>query len=144
MSLAPVCHAVVVSLSAEDAFDLFTRGIGRWWPFAGHSCSGEAGGNVEFEPHEGGAVTEVGRDGTRHPWGVLTAWQPPRRFAMTWHPAQPVAHATTLEVRFTPVDGGCEVAIEHAGFEVRGPEVRRNYHEGWALVLGRYVEEATR
>lgn len=144
MSLDPVRHAVVVPLAPADAFELFTRGIGRWWPFAGHSCSGEAGADVEFEPREGGAVTEVARDGTRHPWGVLTAWQPPHAFTMQWHPAQPVERATVLAVRFTPVDGGCEVAIEHAGFERRGPEVRHQYHEGWALVLGAYAQEASR
>jgi mannose-6-phosphate isomerase-like protein (cupin superfamily) len=142
--MKPVCHEVTVRLAPADAFELFTQGMGRWWPFAGHSCSGADGLTVEFEPRVGGRVTEVAKDGTRHPWGLLTAWQPPHGFEMTWHPAQPEAHATRLAVRFTPADGGCTVAIEHAGLEVRGPEVRRNYDEGWAIVLGCYAKEAER
>jgi Activator of Hsp90 ATPase homolog 1-like protein len=144
MNLDPVQHAVTVALAPEDAFELFTRGIGRWWPFSGHSCSGQTGADVEFEPREGGAVTEIAPDGARHPWGVLTAWRPPHSFAMRWHPAQPAVQATTLAVRFTPVPGGCEVAIEHGGFEVRGPEVRHQYDHGWVLVLGCYAKETTR
>lgn len=144
MSLAPVQHAVTVALAPEEAFDLFTRGIGRWWPFAGHSCSDQPGADVEFEPREGGAVTEIAPDGTRHPWGVLTAWQPPHRFAMRWHPAQPAERATALEVRFTAVACGCRVAIEHGGFDVRGEPVREQYHHGWALVLGCYAQETMR
>ncbi len=143
-ALPPVRHSVVVGLAPPDAFDLFTRGIGRWWPFKGHSCSDTAGADVQFEPRRGGAVTEVAPDGTRHPWGTLTDWAPPHRFEMTWHPAQPVVNATRVVVRFEAVAGGCEVTVEHDGFESRGPAVRDNYDQGWPLVLARYAQEAAR
>jgi hypothetical protein len=142
--LPPVRHSVVVALAPEDAFDLFTRGIGRWWPFKGHSCSDAAEADVAFEPRVGGLVTEVAPDGARHSWGALTEWSPPGGFAMVWHPGQPVENATRLAVRFTPVPGGCEVAVEHDSFERRGPEARRSYDEGWPLVLDRYLREASR
>jgi hypothetical protein len=142
--LPPVEHRIVVRLAPADAFDLFTRGMARWWPFKAHSCSGEGARDVQFEPCLGGTVTEVAADGTRHPWGVLTAWEPPRALAMTWHPAQAPEAATQLALRFTAVAGGCEVHLVHGGWDARSDAaaVRGNYDEGWALVLGLYAAAA--
>lgn len=143
--LPPVRQTIVVKLAPAEAFALFTRDIARWWPFRSHSCSGDGALDVVFEPRVGGAVTELARDGGRHPWGVLTAWAPPQHFAMTWHPAQPAERATALAVRFTAVDGGCEVALDHGGWPARGDEadtVRGNYEQGWAFVLGRFANLA--
>jgi hypothetical protein len=143
---SPVRQRVVVALAPDDAFELFTRGVARWWPFGGHSCSGEAALDVVFEPRVGGAVTEIASGGAKHPWGRLTAWSPPDHFRMTWHPGQDPAAATVLSVRFAAVDGGCEVAIEHGGWEARGDradEARAGYDEGWAFVLGRFAATVT-
>jgi hypothetical protein len=143
MHLAPVVHRIVVRRPPEQAFALFTSGIARWWPFASHSCAGADAVDVEFEPRVGGAVTETTRDGTRHAWGVLTAWSPPVHFAMTWHPGQAPAVATALSVRFDAIDGGCSVTLEHGGWAARGDAaatLRDEYRQGWALVLGRYSE----
>ena len=147
IELPPVTHCIVVPLPPAQAFDLFTAGIARWWPFRSHSCAGDDALDVQFEPHVGGAVTEVDRQGRRHPWGVLTAWSPPHHFAMTWHPAQAPEMATALSVRFSAVEGGCEVALEHGGWSVRGADagpVRGSYEQGWALVLGRYAGQAAK
>jgi hypothetical protein len=141
----PVQQSIVVPLTADDAFALFTEGLASWWPFKTHSCAGEDALDVQFEPRVGGAVTELDRAGRRHPWGVVTAWAPPRHFAMTWHPAQSPEQATTLSVHFTAVNGGCEVALEHGGWGGRGDEagdVRDGYQKGWTHVLGRYGEQS--
>ena len=74
IELPPVKHCIVVPMPPAQAFDLFTAGIARWWPFRSHSCAGDDALDVQFEPHVGGAVTEVDRQGRRHAWGVLTAW----------------------------------------------------------------------
>jgi hypothetical protein len=136
----PVEHRIVVPLAPAEAFGLFTRGISRWWPFKGHSCA-EGAYDVEFEPRVGGAVTEIGTGGSRHTWGTLTQWQPPAAFAMTWHPAQPQAQATRLQVRFIQVPQGCEVHLIHDGWAARGAqalESRNNYDGGWVGVLRAY------
>ncbi|MFO1330360.1 MAG: SRPBCC domain-containing protein [Rubrivivax sp.] len=146
----PVVHRLSVPLDPAQAFDLFVHQIARWWPFAGHSCAGDDACDVRFEPRVGGAVTELTRSGLHHPWGTLTAWDPPAHFAMTWHPAQPQAHATQLWVRFVAEPGGCRIELVHDGWAARGEAavpVRDGYHEGWLLVLGRYrrwAEENTR
>jgi Activator of Hsp90 ATPase homolog 1-like protein len=150
-ALPPVEQRIVVRLAPDDAFELFTRGLARWWPFKGHSCSGEDAQDVVFEARVGGTVTEVGADGARHSWGVLTAWDPPHGFAMTWHPGQDVARATQLAVRFSAVAGGCEVHLVHGGWDVLGDgagAMRGNYDQGWGWVLSHYLQlagqEATR
>lgn len=142
---AAVTHRVEVSLGIEQAFALFTQGISRWWPFRSHSCAGGDALDVVFEARVGGSVTEVTRAGDRHPWGTLTAWQPPSHFAMTWHPAQPSDVATRLSVRFTASNAGCVVELRHDGWGARGaagPTVRDEYQHGWALVLGCYAAAA--
>jgi len=145
-ALPPVEQRIVVRLAPADAFELFTRGLARWWPFKGHSCSEDAQ-DVLFEGHVGGAVTEIGADGSRHTWGTLTAWDPPSAFAMTWHPGQDAARATQLSIRFTAVATGCEVHLVHGGWDVLGDgaeATRGNYDQGWAWVLGHFVQRAGR
>jgi hypothetical protein len=141
----PVMHRLHVALAPAQAFELFTQGMHRWWPFRGHSCAGDEALTVEFDPWVGGTVTEVARSGARHPWGTLTAWEPPVHFAMTWHPAQAPELATRLSVRFEPADAGCVVDLCHDGWAARGADaasVRDGYQQGWALVLGRFGAQA--
>ncbi|MES2960725.1 MAG: SRPBCC domain-containing protein [Pseudomonadota bacterium] len=145
--LPPVAHRVRVALAPPAAFDLFTRQIARWWPFVGHSCYGEEAVDIEFEPHEGGAVVEVARDGARMPWGRLTAWQPPHAFAMQWHPGLAPDQATRLSVRFVAVDGGTEVSVHHDGWESRGDQAaakRDQYDGGWPATLAAFASLAGR
>jgi hypothetical protein len=140
---AAVIHRLQVPLSRQQAFDLFVDGIDRWWPFRTHSCAGAPSSTVQFERRVGGSVTEVTAAGARHPWGTLTDWQPPRRFAMTWHPGQLPEHATRLAVEFEPVDGGCSVLLRHDGWAARGEAAqtaRNDYDQGWVVVLSRFAE----
>ena len=140
--LPSVEHRVRVALSPAAAFDLFTRQMARWWPFAGHSCYGDEAADIEFEPRDGGAVVEVSRDGDRMAWGHLTAWQPPHGFAMQWHPGLGVDQATVLAVRFVAVDGGgTEVSVHHSGWAARGEQAaakRDQYDGGWPLTLAAF------
>jgi hypothetical protein len=137
-----VVHQLRVALSVEQAFDLFVHGMARWWPFASHSCGGADAFEVLVEPRLGGTVTEHTRSGATHPWGRVTAWDPPAHFAMTWHPAQAPELATQLAVQFREAEGGCAITLRHDGWAVRGADaqpIRDNYQHGWALVLGRFA-----
>jgi uncharacterized protein YndB with AHSA1/START domain len=143
----PVCHRIEVALSVAQAFELFVNGMARWWPFKGHSCAGDEAVDVVFEPRVGGVVTELTRDGQRHPWGEVLVWQPPHRLVMTWHPAQPAAQATRVDLRFEPSDGGCVLHLRHDGWEARGAnahDVRGGYVEGWRLVLQHWAAAAAK
>ena len=85
-ALAPIVMKVALPCPPERAFDYFTRDIGGWWPLGRYSCAGDDAVDVAFETRKGGALTERARDGTLHRWGTVTAWEPGRRVAFTWHP----------------------------------------------------------
>jgi hypothetical protein len=145
IALAPVVKRVRIRLAPAAAFDLFTRELARWWPLATHSCHGAEAVDVLVEPRVGGAVTEVARDGRRAAWGRVIAWDPPRHFAMTWHPGAPPEQATRLEVSFHPAADGAELELVHAGWEARGEAAaqwRGRYDGGWVAVLEHFSAAA--
>lgn len=133
----PVVKTRVVPLAPEDAFELFTGGMDRWWPTASHSIREEVAG-IRFEGRVGGRVVEVGRDGQECAWADVLAWDPPYRFALSWHPSTSPVAASRLEIRFRAVEGGTELRLEHSGWEEFGEgadELRRRYEHGWDVVL---------
>jgi hypothetical protein len=137
--IEPIRKTRVVALDLERAFHLFTAEMGRWWPLATHSIAGDQATGVRFEGSIGGRVVELTDDGTEHSWAEVTAWDPPHRFALTWHPTlEPVA-ASALEVVFAPADNGTLVTLVHRGWEEfgdqAGSEFRRAYEPGWDAVL---------
>lgn len=72
-TVPPIRREVLVDAGPEIAFDVFTEGIGRWWPLAEHSVHG-AGGTVAFT---GGQLVERSATGQRCVWGTVTRWEPP-------------------------------------------------------------------
>ena len=143
-SIEPVRKTREVGLSADQAFDLFTRRLAEWWPLATHSIGGDKVTEVRFEPRVGGRVIEVVEDGTEYSWADVLAWDPPHRFVISWHPnPEPVA-ASIVEVRFVPSDSGCTLELEHRGWEEFGLEqgtaLRDQYGPGWDMVLAPFVE----
>ncbi len=145
MKLAPVEKTRVVGLDPAAAFELFTAGISGWWPLATHSCSRAAARAVAIEPRVGGHVIEYANDGSTARWGTVLAWEPPHRFAMTWHPETDPAQATRLEVRFSATqEGGCQVELIHDGWRVRSDAeaARDRYDFGWVEVLQRFTAAA--
>lgn len=142
---------VEVPLAQEEAFRLFTAGMGSWWPVETHSIGETADLTVEFEGWVGGRMVERSRHGSENSWGEITAWDPPNGFSSTWHPVenwQPGDPLTKLSVRFVPTgDGGTRVELEHSGWEIFGvgaAERVRGYTGGWDIVLGRFVSRAQR
>lgn len=143
--IPPVVRSVQVNIEPQAAFDLFTGAMRLWWPFVGHSCGDADALDVHFEPCIGGAVTEIGKDGRRWHWGTLAEWDPPRGFAMSWHPGLDEALATRLRVRFLARDGGTEVQVHHDGFEARGEQAaakRDQYDGGWPATLAAFAARA--
>jgi uncharacterized protein YndB with AHSA1/START domain len=134
--------SIVVQRPVDDAFRVFTEGMGDWWPFGGHSIFDDQGETVVFEPRVGGRVYERSTSGEEAVWGTLTAWEPPRRLAMTWHPGREEETAQDLEVRFSTEGNGTRVDLVHTGWERLGDrmaEISGHYDEGWEFVLGRYA-----
>jgi DNA-binding transcriptional ArsR family regulator len=141
-----VRQSVEVDRTVEEAFRLFTEGIGRWWPLRSHSLSGEQAVDARMEPREGGRVFEVAADGSTFDWGVVLAWEPPRRVRVCWKPNVRDEPYTIWEARLTGVDGpATRLDLEHWGWEALGaPGGARagEYGPGWTFVLGRFAAAA--
>jgi uncharacterized protein YndB with AHSA1/START domain len=140
-SLVPLRKTVVVPVEPSRAFELFTAGVGNWWPLATHSVGLDDAVLVSFPGEVGGSIIETMRDGRTSVWGTVTAWDPPAGISFTWHPGQPESWAGDIDLRFTPDgSGGTIVELTHSGWNRRsdGAAARRGYDSGWDIVLVAY------
>ena len=142
----PIRKSVTVAVPPEQAFRRFTAEMSSWWPLASHSVGQRDSESVTMEGRPGGRIVERIRGGRECVWGTITAWEPPRRVAFTWHPGDDPSRAQDIEVRFTPEGAGglpsTRVELEHSGFERLGAlaqRAHRGYPLGWAYVLGLYA-----
>lgn len=141
--LEPLRKSLTLGLPPGQAFELFTAGLGRWWPLRTHSVFQERAATCGLEPRVGGALFEQRDDGERSLWGTVLVWEPPRRFVVSWHPGREADTAQELEVRFLAEGAGTRVELEHRGWQSLGAEAsesRSGYDRGWDGVLARYVE----
>ncbi|HUG42415.1 MAG TPA: SRPBCC domain-containing protein [Longimicrobiales bacterium] len=139
--LEPVRKKVVVPASPEVAFTRFTAELDQWWPLRTHSVHGAAAASAEFGGGVGDPIVERSAAGEESVWGTVTEWDPPRRVAFTWHPGRPEGTAQEVTVTFVSTGDATEVTLVHGGWESLGAGAeakRREYEEGWELVLGSY------
>ena len=144
--IPPVVKSLVVPWSPEAAFRRWTADVGSWWPLRTHSIGQEAAEQVVFTPSVGGTIHEIVRGGSRHVWGTVLAWDPPRSVRYTWHPGEPESSAQEVEVRFTAEGSGTRVVLTHSGWEkkgVKGRRYARAYRLGWSYVLAMYQGRRT-
>ena len=115
---------------------------------ATHHIGAAEAARVVMEPRVGGAWYEEGVDGSRCPWGKVVAWDPPGRLVLTWEITADwkadAAIQTEVEVRFTAVDGGTRVDLEHRKLEAYGEmaETMRGIFDsegGWTGLLGMFA-----
>jgi uncharacterized protein YndB with AHSA1/START domain len=79
----PVRKAVIVAASPERAFDVFTDGMGRWWPKSHHIGTSDLDAYL-IEPKVNGRWYERGVDGTECEIGKVLVWEPPNRLVLGW------------------------------------------------------------
>jgi uncharacterized protein YndB with AHSA1/START domain len=151
MSTEPIRASITVNREPEDAFRIFTRSMGTWWPVADYSMAAdreEEGIKVEsvvFEEREDGRVYEVMSDGTEGTWAIVLTWDPPRRLVLAWKPNLSDNPPTELEVTFAPEGSGTVVELEHRGWERLGAlaeRARAGYGAGWTVVLELFARTA--
>ncbi|MDT7571524.1 MAG: hypothetical protein QOE05_1698 [Actinomycetota bacterium] len=134
-----IIKTVTVPLDQRRAFELFTTGIGQWWPLDGHSVGGAASA-VALSPT---AIVETLSDGTTTTWGEVLEWEPPARVVLTWHPGEDGGpEQTRVAVTFEAVSEGTLIRLEHSGWERVQPARRVGYDTGWDVVLGAFVAAA--
>jgi len=141
--IAPVRKSIRVNASAAHAFDVFTSGLGRWWPLE-HGIGKTPRKGAVMETRLGGRWYELADDGTQTNIGKIIVWEPPLRFVMTWDINSQWKPDTTVssevEVKFIP-DGAnvTRVELEHRKFERMGAEagesMRKDVDGGWPALL---------
>ena len=146
ITIAPVRKTIRVNASAARAFEVFTSGLGKWWP-RDHGIGKLPMKAAVMETRLGGQWYELGEDGTRTDVGKIIAWEPPQRFVMTWDINSQWKPDTTVssevEVRFVAESPGVtRVELEHRKFEQMGAEpgakMRRDVDGGWPSMLERF------
>jgi len=153
MSIEPLRASITVRREPADAFRIFTKEMGGWWPLQVHSLAvDEHDGRVNaetvvVEERVGGRIVERLSDGTEGTWGTVTTWDPPARVVIAWKPNTNANPPTELEIRFTPAADGTLVELEHRGWERFGAiaeEARGSYGEGWVVTLSLFAAAAER
>jgi Uncharacterized conserved protein len=144
---APVRKSVKVGAPIERAFDIFTTGLGRWWPRS-HSIGKSPIASAVIEPRAGGRWYEIGEDGSECDWGEVLAWEPPTRVLLAWRIGVDWQFdpklLTEVDVRFTAIgDGETRVELEHRQLENMGEAAAKarevfDSEGGWGGLLAAY------
>jgi len=149
---APVRRSVRVSAPRERAFDVFTAGIGRWWPKSHHIGKADLD-TLVIEPRAGGRWYERGVDGTECEVGKVLVWDPPARLVLAWQLSADWTFdpdlVTEVEVQFI-ADGAnaTRVELEHRDLErfgERAEAVRQQIDSagGWPGLLELFAQSAS-
>jgi len=143
LKIAPVRKTIRVKASQRHAFDVFTAGIGRWWP-RDHHIGAQPPRESVIETRLDGHWYELAADGTRTNIGRIVVWEPPRRFVVTWDINSRWQPDTTIgsevEVKFIAEgDNATRVELEHRKFERMGAgpgeSMRKDVDGGWPALL---------
>lgn len=133
-----------VGLPTDAAFELFTGGIGGWWPLDRFSYGAERAEGIFLEPRRGGRFYERFTDGDELHVGDVLICEPPDRIVFTWQ-APGWIGATEVEVTFTADGDGTRVQVEHRAFERLGRDgeaVGEGFAGGWPGVLAMFARHA--
>jgi uncharacterized protein YndB with AHSA1/START domain len=149
---APVRKSIFVNAPQAHAFDVFTAGIGRWWPKSHKIGKAELDLPV-IEGREGGRSYERDLDGAECDIGTVLAWEPPSRLLLAWQLDPDWKFdprlVTEVEVIFTPEGDGTRVELEHRHLERMGDRAEAareavDSPNGWGLILQLYSEATAR
>jgi uncharacterized protein YndB with AHSA1/START domain len=120
---------IVVEAPIEQAFAVFTEGIGTWFPPEYNLLKVPIAERV-FEPRAGGRVYDRGVDGTECHWANVLSYEPPRRVVISWnidpHWQIETDQSRTSEVEVRFISEGADrtrVELEHRHLDRHG--------EGW-------------
>jgi uncharacterized protein YndB with AHSA1/START domain len=108
-----------VEVTPEDAFDVFTSEIDRWWRRGPKfRNSRRVDGRLAFEGGANGRLVERASDDQVFEIGRVLAWEPGARLMFEWRGANfEPEDVTEVEVVFQATETGTRVVLEHRGWE---------------------------
>ena len=143
--------SIVVDAPIEEAFSIFTEGIGSWWPPEYNLLEVDIAERV-FEPRAGGEVYDIGVDGSECHWGNVLAYEPPHRVVISWNlsphwrvETEP-GKRSEVEVRFAAeASDRTRVEIDHRHLDRHGDDwesLRDSVGSdgGWSGACRRFAE----
>jgi uncharacterized protein YndB with AHSA1/START domain len=149
---APVRKSVRVSAPRERAFEVFTAGIGRWWPKTHHIGAADLDTHV-IEPRQGGRWFERCVDGSECEVGKVLVWDPPARLVLAWQLNADWKYdpnlITEVDVQFIAESASdTRVELEHRNLERMGDGVdtirqKIDAPDGWGALLQLFAQSAT-
>jgi uncharacterized protein YndB with AHSA1/START domain len=149
---APVRRNIQVAVPRERAFEVFTAGIGRWWPKTHHIGAADID-TLVIEPREGGRWFERGVDGSECEVGKVLVWDPPARLVLAWQLTPEFKYdpnlVTEVEVQFIAEGtSATRVELEHRNLERFGDRVDAMRQQidgpgGWGDLLQLFAQSAT-
>ena len=118
--------SIVVEAPIDQAFSVFTDGLGSWWPPEYNLLEVDIAERV-FETRVGGHVYDVGTDGSECHWARVLAFEPPNRLVISWDlsPQWQVEtdpeKTSEIEVRFvSEAPDRTRVELEHRNIDRHG------------------------
>lgn len=125
-AVTAVRSSIAVQAPQERAFELFTAGIGSWWPSDHHILDAQLQEMV-FEPRVGGHIIDRGVDGSECRWATVLAYEPPARVVFSWNISPQwqieteLGRTSEVEVRFIPQGPErTKVELEHRHLDRHG------------------------
>lgn len=150
MSVPSVRKEIVVEVSRERAFRVFTEEHGAWWPLSTHHIGEKPAETAILEPRVGGRWFERAADGSECEWGKVLVWDPPSRLVLAWEISAAWKHdetvATEVEIRFVTLGPALtRVELEHRELDRLGAaaEAMRSAFDsegGWSSLLRLFAE----
>ncbi|MBP6704839.1 MAG: SRPBCC domain-containing protein [Vicinamibacteria bacterium] len=117
---------VLVEVSPEEAFRVFTEEIDAWWRVGLRYRIGRGRSVVHLEPKLGGRLfesytTSAGERVLES--GRVTSWTPPTQLTFEWRASNFAPHEKTeVDVAFEPSPSGTLVTVRHRGFAALRPD----------------------
>jgi hypothetical protein len=134
--------SVILPLSPNAAFELFTRSISAWWPAERRHTQDPAS---EIFLLETGRFYERAGDGREVELGRVRSWQSPNRIVLDFFVATGPERPTEVEITFSAQDGGTRLTVTHRP----KPESEHlwtrwapQYEQSWAIVLAAFARAA--
>jgi activator of Hsp90 ATPase-like protein len=138
-----IVKSVVLPISPDAAFALFTEKASQWWPAERRHTRDPSS---EIVMLESGRFFERARDGREAELGRVRVWEAPKRILLDFFIATGPEAPTEVEVTFAACARGAEVTVIHrpkSGSALLWSGRAPRYAQSWDDVLAALGQAAT-